>query len=150
MTRIHFTIGTALLAASMMFGGSAAQACISCNYVPEVVHTPVKGAPMKRAQKQRVAKEQVRPAKKRISKTAPVAVAKAEPVAKPAEKKIETATAAPAETTTPTEPRETPISVASVLDKKGMPADETTEVAQDVGCKKFFPAVGMTLSVPCE
>jgi len=149
MNRSILAIAAALFAATTLFS-SGASACISCEYVPEVVHTPVKGASAKRVQKQRVAKEQARPAKKRISKTAPVAVAKAEPVAKsePATKTVETA-AAPAETT-PVEPRETPISVASVLEKKGVSADEGIEVAQDVGCKKFFPAVGMTLSVPCE
>lgn len=173
MTRTIIAIGTALLTATTFFA-SAAEACISCNYVPEVVHTPVKGSAAKRAPKQRTYvanKEQAaRPAKKRIAKAEPApkkqfvakaapvkkqTVAKAEPVAKsepvakaePVAKETETAKA-PVETQS--EERSAPISVASVLDNQGLPAEEPVVEEASVGCKKFFPAVGMTLTVPCE
>lgn len=35
--------------------------------------------------------------------------------------------------------------VAEVAD-----ATETVAAAEDIGCKQFFPSVGMTLTVPCE
>ena len=50
-----------------------------------------------------------------------------------------------AENTTETTPEE----VETVAEKSG----EVTSIADtgnQLGCKKFFPAVGMTLSVPCE
>lgn len=188
MTRTIFAIGTALLAATTFFA-SAAEACISCNYVPEVLHTPVKGSAAKRAPKRTYVanKEQAaRPAKKRIAKAAPAhkkaivakaapvkkqTVAKAEPTkkvtvakAEPAKKDTlakaepvtktepvaETATAAPAETQS--EERSAPVSVASVLESQGqgVSAEEPEAEEANVGCKKFFPAVGMTLTVPCE
>lgn len=155
MTRIILTLATSLLASATLFA-STAEACISCEYVPEVLSAK-KDHTAKRAPKpqrvQVVNKGQPdRPAKKSIAKAQPAkkqAVAKAEPIAKaePAAKEVETATAAPVETKS--ELRETPISVASMLDNPRVPTEEP-QVQQDVGCKKFFPAVGMTLTVPCE
>ncbi len=74
-----------------------------------------------------------------------------------------TASVASLETTaepTPSKVAETENSTISVTGAKVAEAqidatktDEPTQkvaVAKDPGCKKFFPSVGMTLSVPCE
>lgn len=159
MNRTSLAIAAALLSAATLFASSA-QACISCNYVPEVVNTPHPA----HARKKRVivAKEQAaRPANKRIAK---VETAKAAPVARKAEpKKVETAAAEPvqtqavAETPATTEaPVERPVSASTLLQGGGAkPADkpaEDTKVAEaePVGCKRFIPTAGVTISVPCE
>jgi hypothetical protein len=66
--------------------------------------------------------------------------------------KVETAKAAPIKTETKNE--SSSISTAS-LDKDEtiemeIKAKDEPKVARDVGCKKFFPSVGMTLTVSCE
>ncbi len=66
--------------------------------------------------------------------------------------KVETAKAAPIKTETKNE--SSSISTAS-LDKDEtiemeIKAKDEPKVARDVGCKKFFPSVGMTLTVPCQ
>lgn len=149
MTRTAFTIVLAALATTTFFA-SAAEACISCNYVPEVVNTP-SPHDAKRFQKKRIIVAQPQrvnpPAKQRIAKSDPapkkVETAKAVEAAKP----IETASAAPIESQAKIEPRR--ISTSSLLETRGAPTDET-KVAQDVGCKKFFPTIGQTVTVPCE
>lgn len=155
MNRTILAIATALLSATTLFASSA-QACISCSYVPEVVNTP---HPAHAAKKKRVivAKEQAaRPAKKRVAK---VETAKAEPVAKKAEpKKIETAAAAPVQTPAVTEasatetPVERPVSASTLLQSGGKKPAEETKVAEaePIGCKRFIPTAGVTITVPCE
>jgi hypothetical protein len=159
MNRTSLAIATALLSATTLFASSA-QACISCNYVPEVVNTPHPA----HAKKKRliVAKEQAaRPAKKRIAKPETAKVAS---VAKKAEpKKVETAAAEPVQTPAVTEapatteaPVERPVSASTLLQGGGAePADkpaEETKVAEvePVGCKRFIPTAGVTITVPCE
>jgi hypothetical protein len=158
MNRTIIAIATALLSATTLFASSA-QACISCNYTPEVVNTPHPA----HARKQRVivAKQAARPAKKRIAK---VETAKLAPVAKKAEpKKVETAAAEPVQAPAVTEapatteaPVERPLSASTLLQGGGAkPADksaEETKVAEvePVGCKRFIPTAGVTVTVPCE
>lgn len=173
MTRITLTIAAAVMAASTMFTSSA-EACISCEYVPEVLKagqsksrkqqvyaskpTPkkrvAKAVPVRKAPKKiDIAKA---PAPKKVIQTAkapeqakPVETAKTETPATETAKTEETATAP--ETTS--EPREKPISTAALLEGRGNAASEEKPAATDegaTGCKKFFPAVGMTLTVPCE
>lgn len=139
MTRTFLAIATAVLAATTLCA-PAAQACISCNYVPEVVHSPLKkiyGARSFGRKRVVLANKErgARPAQKRVAKADTVT------------KTVETAKTRPVETQPESESRT--ISTASLLDAEPTPAKET-EVASDVGCKKFFPAVGMTLTVPCE
>jgi len=82
-------------------------------------------------------KRTVHVAKKPVSK--PVSVAKVEP---------ETTTEAPSQVS------EMENSSISTVDGAvaAVETDKTDKVAEvrDVGCKKFFPSAGMTLSVPCE
>lgn len=148
MNRTVLASAFAVIAASTLFG-SAAEACISCNYVPEVVNTP-SPHDARRAQKKRVIvaqpRREVAPAKQRIAKADPapnkVETAKA---VESAPQKVETATApAPAET------ERKRISTAALLESRGRQPEPEAQVAQDVGCKKFFATIGQTLTVPCE
>jgi hypothetical protein len=163
----------ALLAAGTLFT-SAAEACISCEYVPEVVrssstlpHTGHYYAAEPYAKK--AARVAVEP-RKRIVRSEPVAkklntakadrsdkveraeakVEKAERAEK-AEKKV--AKAEPTETKKVAETENSSISLASndtasVKDTVAKAAKEVS--AKPTDCKKFFASVGMTLTVPCE
>lgn len=157
MARKFLVLAAALVATSTLLA-PAAQACISCEYVPEVTRTPVKGqkaaarASRKHVRvaatprqagrsKQRLAKAPVQkvPAQKIEARKAPV-------------QKVAEAKAAPAHVE-PVAAENKPISTAALLETKGVQgaSNEETEVAgADVGCKKFFPTVGKTMTVPCE
>jgi len=147
MTRSLLSVAAALLAATTFFA-PAAEACISCNYVPEVAHTPVRGA--KTAQRKRV----IVAAQPRVARSAETRVA----AATPAERKPETQTGSVAESAAtsplanvPTEARllsGAPTADAPAADAAAAPS-ETTKVA-DLGCKKFIATAGVTVSVPCE
>jgi hypothetical protein len=165
MTRTLLSAAAALFAATALVA-PAAQACISCEYVPEVVNTPVysHGGGGYYAKKRIIttAAKKRAPAKKQIVET------------KAAPKKVETAKADPIEADpvdvapakTEAESENSTISTASVEPSKSVePTSETKtedkteakkaageepKVSANVGCKKFFPTVGMTLSVPCE
>jgi hypothetical protein len=147
MTRTILASAAALVAATLF--ASAAQACISCSYVPPVVNTPVYGA--KHCARPRVytAVRTHRAAKRRVVESEPKV------------KRVNTAKIdEPA-------PETTPASTASVNENSSI-AVANTEAAQietakpvksepekreakaKVDCKKFFPSVGMTLTVPCE
>jgi len=138
VTRTIFAIATALLGATMLFASSA-EACISCEYKPEVVHNPASSHAARNYEKKRVGIASkvlsARPAKARVAKTEAIA------------KKVETAKIVPVETQPENESKS--IATASSVDAEATPAEEP-KVAQDVGCKKFFSAVGMALTVPCE
>ena len=88
MTRKFLALAAALLAAPALFA-SAAEACISCEYVPEVVRgSQTSDAPRSYARERSYVAERERaPAKKRIVRSEPVVkqqvdTAEAEPVAK--------------------------------------------------------------------
>jgi hypothetical protein len=144
MTRTLLAIAAALFAATT-FLAPAAEACISCEYTPEVVNTPVYSHGAKRYAKKRVytaAKKKARPAKKQIVET------------RAKVKKVETAKAAieAAPIEVEAESENSTISTASVDESEIVEAKpvEAPKVSKNVGCKKFFPTVGMTLTVPCE
>ncbi len=174
MNRTIIATAAALAAATTLFG-SAANACISCEYVPEVVRSsstlPHTGhyysaAPYERKSVERAAVERSAPAKKRIVKSEPVAkkfdAAETAPVTKQVTKQaksesssISTAATEPAKAEPKAARNEnSSISVASTEvagAKKAEVAETTTEAAaRPTDCKKFFPSVGMTLTVPCE
>lgn len=145
MTRTSLAIAAALFAATT-FLSSGANACISCNYVPEVVNTPVYSHGAKSYSKKRVyqaAKKKARPAKRQVVETETKA------------RKVETAKVVEPEVVeTEVETENSTISTASVdKGEAGEPkaaASPEPKVSKAVGCKKFFPTVGMTLTVPCE
>ncbi|MCC7252310.1 hypothetical protein [Hyphomicrobium sp.] len=150
MTRTILSLATALFAATALT--SAAEACISCEYVPEVVHS--KPAGTKTYTKKRIhaaGKERAAPSKrvvktqtvKKVDTTKKVETAKkAEPAAK-----VETVETAPAAETTSERGR---VSTATLLEMGGRAQTEEPEATTDAGCTKFFPATGQVMQVPCE
>lgn len=164
MTRTFLATAAALIAATTLYT-SAAQACLSCEYVPEVVRSsstlPHTGHYY--AAEPYMKKERSAPARRvvRIESVAKkLNVAKADKADKVerAEAKVEkvekqVAKAEPAETTKAAESENSSISLASndVAPVKAAVAKATKEVsAKPTDCKKFFASVGMTLTVPCE
>jgi hypothetical protein len=146
MTRTILAIATAFLAVMTVFA-SAAEAGFQVRLgfgspLPAfTAHGPSKSYSAKRHKKKRIykaaKKRKARPAKKRVVKKKTT---------------VETAKTAPVKTEAENE--NSTISTAS-LDKNETVETEVTakdepKTARNVGCKKFFPTVGMTLTVPCE
>jgi hypothetical protein len=142
MTRTLLAIAAALFAATTFFS-PAAKACVSCEYTPPVVNTPVYSHHVKHYRKRRIyksVKRRARRIKRHIVES------------QPAPKKVETAKTAPVSKDVKSE--NSTISTASAdkgetIEAKATQSDEP-EVEKAVGCKKFFASVGMTLTVPCE
>ena len=152
MTRTILAIATAFLAAMTVFA-SAAEAGFKVGLgfggpLPAfTAHSPSKSYGAKRYKKKRVyraaKKRKARPAKKRIVNR------------KTFTKKVERAKTAPIKTETKNE--NSTISTALVDTDETVKTETTETKAKDepeaprnVTCKKFFPTVGMTLTVPCE
>jgi len=172
MTRTILAIAAALFAVATLFA-SAAEACISCSYVPPVVNTPARSYNTHSYEpRHRVERRSYRAAKRHRARRAKKYIVETETKAK----KVETAKTAPANTKavtenstmstasvdksetidikTEAETENSTLSTASVdrsdtFDLDKTPVEEP-KVSTNVGCKKFFPTVGMTLSVPCE
>jgi hypothetical protein len=142
VTRKILAIATALLAAPALFA-SAAEACISCEYVPEVVRgSQTSDAPAHYARERVYAVERehiARPAKR---------VVRDERVAKT----VETADTAPVKTEANNENSSISLASTEVAAPAKVAVVEAVKqaAAKPVDCKKFFPSVGITLSVPCE
>ena len=163
MNRSLLAIASALLVAPALLA-TGAQACISCSYTPEVVKgSQTSDAPAHYYAPRAYSVERSAPAKKRAVAERPVAkkldTAEEAPVAKQVEKKqaknenssiSSAATVASAEPKTEAKPARNESSSISVGEKvaSAEPAKEISAKATD--CKKFFPSVGLTLSVPCE
>lgn len=169
MNRTLLAAAAAFVAATA-FVTSAAQACISCEYVPEVVrqHSTLNEAHSyqkshsysagiqrsERASRARVVRSDR--ATKSVKSVKVEKADKPEKVAKAA-KSVETSTIAKAEPVeaTPAENESSSISVA-VADTATKDAAPVAKVrtkeaaAKPTDCKKFFASVGMTLTVPCE
>jgi hypothetical protein len=149
-----YAFGGIFLAVAMFFG-STAEACISCNYTPEVVNTPVPGQ-AKRPAKSRAAVGKAQPTQKRVVKTRPPAEPADTPKEAEAPKAAETPTETAKETTTETAPVEsqddTAASGSATAALNGHEAARTEEPPPPgaVGCKKFSAAIGATITVPCE
>lgn len=174
MTRTIVAIASSI-AVTLAFG-SAAQACISCEYVPEVLKSGESGGsyrakPSKRVRDYTEQRER-RSVKKRVT------TGESEPEKTKTKTSTASANAAPAETaqtehsaitTTgaaiasqvkaaitpePTGPQSenSTISTVAATPEKASEAKPVEQVAADknVGCKKYFPSTGLTLSVPCE
>ena len=154
MTRTFLATATALIAAGTLLS-SAAQACISCEYVPEVVRphqTNTDGPSYHKSHSYSASAERaVRASKKRIAKSEPVAksvkAAKVEKQDKPA-KVAKVAKADPVEAA---ESENSAITVATAdTAANEAPVAKVEATAKPTDCKKFFASVGMTLTVPCE
>ena len=171
MTRTILAVATVLLAAPTLIVSAAEAGCISCEYVPEVVrgsrtsdppaysreysHAYVRerayaaererrAAPAKQTIKREVEAADTAPIKTQaknenssISLGAEVATAKTEKAdPKPVERENSSIAL---------------VSTAAAVTAKTAIADTAKEASFKPGdCKKFFPSVGLTLTVPCE
>lgn len=151
VTRLTLSVATVLFAFATLLA-SAANACISCNYRPEVADTPV--GPPKKVKPQRPAAAVVkRPAKKNVAKrprpTPPA-------VAAPRAPATETAKAPEADTgkTTPIEGQAGAESAgdttAALADDQATAASDPPPASTPGGCRKFSATAGTTVTVPCE
>lgn len=141
MTRKIVAIATALLAAPALFA-SAAEACISCEYTPEVVRgSQTSDAPAHYVRERVYAVERERVARpaKRIVRSEPVETA-------------DTPDTAPVKTQANNENSSISLTSTEAAATAKAAVVETVKeaAAKPVDCKKFFPSVGITLSVPCE
>jgi hypothetical protein len=145
-----YAFGGIFLAVAMFFG-STAEACISCNYTPEVVNTPVPGQ-AKRPAKNRATVDKARPTQKRVVKTPPPAEPAGTPKEAEAPKAAETATETAPETAPVESQDDTAASGSATAALNGHEAARTEEPPPPgaVGCKKFSAAIGATITVPCE
>ncbi len=164
---------TVFLAASTLMTDPA-QACISCNYTPEVVreHLTSRSAAkprvaprtlmvQRRAAKARVAQTQRQPAAKKIAVAKAAVPAKTQ--AEPQSQSITTGSVAKAEAPVPPTAANQPVAVAQAPAPAAKAVSETVPAststllmsqttrtaeaapAKPVGCKKFLPAVGVTV-----
>lgn len=160
MTRSVLAIAIAIFTGAMLFA-SAAEACISCNYVPEVVNTPVSPSP--KAKPNRVAKPKRAPVKEYVGRPAQKRVAKRPPAAKDVkEAKTPDATTETAPEAQPeadagkTTPVERQADTDAAIDTSTAAlADPDASTAQPKAnephtCKKFSATVGTVVTVPCE
>lgn len=144
MTRTISAIATVLLAATGFFASNA-EACISCDYVPEVSKSPAK-PPVAQQKKERAYKA----VKERPARAPKKQIAKPKPAPdKPAT--VDTATkTVPVETQTGAEG--SGVSTAALGEGEEKVAEEPNANGTngEVGCKKFSPTAGTTINVPCE
>lgn len=138
---------TGLALAAALFGmaaclSSTAQACVSCEYVPEVAQKAAEKPSQKRTPA--IAKERASRPQKRIAKKPPPV--KAVPAQEEASK------TAPAET--PPENQTSTASTAALAETgRTAPAAETKTPEATAGageCKKFSATAGTTITVPCK
>jgi len=155
MTRTILAIITAFLAVTTVFA-SAAEACLSCEHVPVVVRGSLTSDTATRYTKKRFYARSIAKAKARARASArarAIAAARAKTKAK-ALAVAKAAAAKEFELSEPIDTENSTISTASLDKSETSDTEETTieepKVNKNVGCKKFFPTVGMTLTVPCE
>lgn len=151
-----------------------AEACISCSYTPEVLNSGSSGAsarPSKRVREYTESRER-RSSKKHAERERAPRKDANEKAASTTSEAAKTATAETEHSTitttgsaisnqvkaaispAPTGPQNenSTISTASTASVKPADAKHIEKVTADhnVGCKKYFPSTGLTLSVPCE
>ncbi len=164
MTRTILAIATAFLAVMTVFASAAEAGCLSCEHVPVVVRGSLTSDTATRYTKKRfyarsIAKAKARARARAIAAARAKARAKAVAAAR-AKAKAKAIAAAKAAAAEEVELAETPVIENSTISTASLDNDETIEtaamandepmVSSNVGCKKFFPTVGMTLTVPCE
>ncbi len=158
MTKIILAIATAFLAVMTVFASAAEAGCISCEHVPVVVRGSLTSDTATRYKKKRfyarsIAKAKARARARAIAAARAKAKARAVAAAR-AKAKAKAIAAAKAATEQRLDDENSTISTASLgndetIETAAMANDEPM-VSSNVGCKKFFPTVGMTLTVPCE
>lgn len=162
MARSILALAAVIFASASLFT-TGAEACISCNYTPEVVNTPNPNAAKRNKANRAQVKRQRNPGASK-SKTVRKQPAKSQPAkmqAKAQQKQPPVSEAVKAEpvitkevATTETEKVETGprLTGSSALMQHSIPKQEEPVTAADAegACKKFIPAVGATVSVACE
>jgi len=159
MTRTILAIATALFAIVTVFA-SAAEACISCEHVPVVARSSSTSYGVKSYKKRRShARARVKARARAIAaarakaKARAIAAARAKAKAK-AIAAAEAAAAKKVELAEATDNENSTISTASLdndeIFETEVEAKDEPKASSNVGCKKFFPTVGKTLTVPCE
>jgi hypothetical protein len=150
MTRTILATAAALLGAMTLLT-PAAEACISCEYVPSVAHSPSPsyGGTHYRVKRvyARAVERSAGPSRKRIVKSEPVKKVNVAKAVDTAPVKSEAPEKADAETENSTISTATLDTAENVVEKA---STKEANASPNVGCKKFFPTVGMTLTVPCE
>lgn len=163
MTRTFIATATVLIAAGTLLS-SGAQACLSCEYVPEVVR-PHATSPLAYGRGDNAVSHGSSggySVKRRIAKSEPVAksvkAAKIEKQDKPAKvakapkpEPVKVAKTEPVEAKTQAQNENSAITVATAdTAAKEEPVAKAETAAKQTDCKKFFASVGMTLTVPCD
>lgn len=145
MTRTILAAAAALFAAAVIFV-PAAEACISCNYTPEVVHSPAKPQAKRPPKARDATADKARPAKKRIAKTpppaqpAPTEEAEAPKAAEPTQETVHV--------DTPAEVAPSGSATAALNQQAARAAEPEPEA--EVGCKRYSAQAGTTVTVPCD
>ncbi len=165
---------TSAIAAAFAYA-MPAEACISCAYTPEVLNSGSSGGasarPSKRVREYTESRER-RSSKKHVERERTPRKEESQKAASVTNDAADTATAETEHSTitttgsaisnqvkaaispAPTGPQNenSTISTASTASVKPADAKHIEQVTADhnVGCKKYFPSTGLTLSVPCE
>ena len=152
VTRFTLSVATVLFAFATLLA-SGANACIPCNYRPEVADTPAK-----KVKPQRPAAATVkRPAKKNVAKrprptppavAAPRAPATTTETAKAPEAEVDTGKTTSIQGQTGAESAGD--TTAALADDHGAAANDPPPASTSGGCRKFSATAGTTVSVPCE
>ncbi len=144
MTRPVLALAAVFFGMAAVFS-SAAQACVSCEYVPEVAKKANEKPSPKRAERKRtpaVAKERAARPQKRIVKT-PAPAKEDTPAQEEASKTV------PADN--PPESETSDASTAALADHDQAPAAEAPPKPEGAReCKRFSATAGTTITVPCD
>lgn len=150
MTRIYVAAAAACFAGAVLVA-PAAEACISCEYTPEVVNTPVPAKAKKRAATRKV---QAKPARKQaVKRTPPAKVPKTVTATPPVQTEAPVETATPVATeaaTTEASSRSGTATAAFAEREAARAAAATEEPPAEVGCKRYSAEARTTVTVPCE
>lgn len=146
MAKTLLAFAAAFFAAMTVFASAAEAGCISCDHVPVVVRgsqtsDTAKDRTKKRTYTRTKKRTYTRTKKRKTSPAKKVDTAKTAPVDVEKEEENSTISAASAETNEAV--------VGNTVQTKAKPKDEP-KTTRKVACKKFFPSVGMTLTVACE
>jgi hypothetical protein len=165
-TILALASGLAIMAAC-----APAEACISCSYTPEVLNSSGGGSthsarPSKRVReyteqrerrssKKHVAKEDSAPKERKKetakseAKSEPTSTADVAPVKSAAQVEHSGITTTGAAIANQVKAAITPASTGPQTENSTI-STAAASADKNIGCKKYFPSTGLTLSVPCE
>lgn len=156
MNKILIAVAAALLAAAALFASSA-QAGFNLRLKAPTGFSTVEKAGCKKGYRRAAKKRRYRSVRSSSKRKAYIARKKAKSsiaVAKAKAPKLEAKKDEAPEQVAETENSSISTANGKVAQAEPVKAEDKREekvaAANDVGCKQFFPSVGMTLSVPCE